>query len=181
MQCKGCGDTIPAGRLKAFPVTVHCVACSQVKAVGCVDIVYHKTGNTIQVMPKEQADAVNRSAKRSGFGSLAAMRGGSGEGPTGKYVHGVPLIRKSTEEDFELVGQEMMSWIEAGDRKRAEAIIDQAKESRLIGPAHVRQLRTILEQMIPSQVEMTEPERVELVNEETLWAFNNWRNCKTKR
>lgn len=181
MQCKGCGNLIPAGRLKAFPATVHCVECSQVEAVGCVDIVYHKTGNTIQVMPKEQADMVNRAAKRSGFGSLAAMRGGSGGGPTGKYVHNVPLIRKSTEEDFELVGQEMMGWIEAGDRRRAAKCIDQAKESRLIGPAQVRQLRTILEQMMPSPVEMAEQERVELVSEETLWAFNNWRNCKTKR
>lgn len=181
MQCKGCGNLIPAGRIKAFPATVHCVECSQVEAVGCVDIVYHKTGNTIQVMPKEQADMVNRAAKRSGFGSLAAMRGGSGGGPTGKYVHSVPLIRKSTEEDFELVGQEMMGWIEARDRRRAAKCIDQAKESRLIGPAQVRQLRTILEQMMPSPVEMAKPQVTAQVSEETLWAFNNWRNCKTKR
>jgi len=150
--------------------------------VGCVDIVYHKTGNTIQVMPKEQADAVNKAAKRSGFGTLTSMKGGSGGGEKkGRYEHQVPFIRRSTQEDFELVGQKMMTWIEAGDRKRAEVTIGRAKESRLIGPAHVRQLQTILEQMMPSPVEMTEPERVDLISEETFWSFNNWHNCKIRR
>jgi len=181
MRCKSCRTTIPAQRLKALPGTLHCASCSSEEPVGCVDIVYHKTGNTIQIMPREQAQVINKSARRSGFGSLASMRGGGGSEKAGAYVHQVPLIRQATREDFELVGQEMMGWIEAGDRRRAAKCIDQAKESRLIGPAQVRQLRTILEQMMPSPVEMAKPQVTAQVSEETLWAFNNWRNCKTKR
>jgi len=180
MQCKSCRTTIPVERLKALPNTLHCANCSPVEAVGCVDIVYHKTGNTIQIMPREQAQAINKSAKRSGFGSLAAMRGGGGGEKIGAYVHHVPLIRQSTKEDFDQVGHRVMHHIEAGQRDRAVTEVQEAKLSRLITPPQVRQLMAIIDQFMPIQVQPSEVEPVQ-ASEEVLWAFNNWRNCKTKR
>jgi len=182
MKCKSCGEPIPEGRLKALPNTMHCSECSQEEAVGCVDIVYHKTGNTIQVMPKEQADSINRAARRSGFGSLASMKGGSGGNERkGRYEHRVPIIRQSTEEDFELAGQRMMEHVEMGDRKRALTDIEDSLRSRLISPTQARQLRALLDQMMPEPVESRPDMREEILDQETQWAFRNWKNCKTLR
>ncbi len=149
MLCKSCRTTIPAQRLKALPGTLHCANCSPVEAVGCVDIVYHKTGNTIQIMPKEQAQAINKSARRSGFGSLASMRGGGGSEKTGAYVHQVPLIRQATREDFNLAGERMMHFVELGMREKALCEIVESHKSRLITSAHARQLKSIVDQFFP--------------------------------
>ena len=80
MDCCKCKEKIDDRRLKALPQTKVCVNCSTTEAVGCVDITYHKTGNTIQIMDKESADKINKLAKRSGFGIMAGMKGGSGGG-----------------------------------------------------------------------------------------------------
>ena len=53
MNCTKCKNQINSQRIKALPDTKVCVDCSTTEQVGCVDITYHKTGNTIQVMDKE--------------------------------------------------------------------------------------------------------------------------------
>ena len=53
LKCISCKTEINPLRLKALPNTKVCVKCSTTEQVGCVDITYHKTGNTIQVMDKE--------------------------------------------------------------------------------------------------------------------------------
>jgi hypothetical protein len=151
MRCKSCRATIPAQRLKALPGTLHCANCSPVEPVGCVDIVYHKTGNTIQIMPKEQAQAINKSARRSGFGSLASMRGSGGSEKTGAYVHQVPLTRQATREDFNLAGERMMHFVELGMREKALGEITESHKSRLITPAQARQLKSIVDQFLPQE------------------------------
>jgi hypothetical protein len=70
MKCK-CEVEIPAARI-ALGYRV-CVECSQEQAVSCVDIIYHKTGNTIQQCSKEQADAIRKASRRSGFGAAAGI------------------------------------------------------------------------------------------------------------
>ena len=50
MNCIKCKDEIDARRLKALPQTKVCVNCSTTEAVSCVDITYHKTGNTIHLL-----------------------------------------------------------------------------------------------------------------------------------
>ena len=37
---------------------------------GCVSITYHKTGNTIQIMPKEQAKRIRKLTERRGYGTM---------------------------------------------------------------------------------------------------------------
>ena len=48
MNCIKCKEEIHAARLKVLPKTKVCVNCSTAEAVSCVDVIYHKTGNTIQ-------------------------------------------------------------------------------------------------------------------------------------
>jgi len=180
MLCKSCRTTIPAQRLRVLPGTLHCASCSSEEPVGCVDIVYHKTGNTIQIMPREQAQAINKSARRSGFGSLASMRGGSSSEKTGAYVHQVPLIRQATREDFNLAGERVMHFIELGMRERALVEVKEAGKSRLITPPQIRQLNAIIDQFLPPQAR-EEVQREVYVADDTKWVFANWRNSKTRR
>jgi hypothetical protein len=101
-------------------------------------------------MPREQAQAINKSARRSGFGSLASMRGGGSE-KVGAYVHQVPLTRQATGEDFNLAGERMMHFVELGMREKALCEIAESHKSRLITPAQARQLKSIVSQFLPQE------------------------------
>ncbi len=68
MNCITCKNPINSQRIKALPATKICVDCSTTEQVGCVDITYHKTGNTIQVMDKASAEKINKLARRGNFG-----------------------------------------------------------------------------------------------------------------
>jgi hypothetical protein len=65
-KCK-CNNIIPPQRL-ALGYT-ECVNCSSTEAYGCVAITYHKTGNTIQIMPKAQAARIRKLTARRGYGT----------------------------------------------------------------------------------------------------------------
>ena len=43
--------------------------------VGVVDVVYHKTGNTIEITTGEVADSVRKLSRRRGFGTMTCMGG----------------------------------------------------------------------------------------------------------
>jgi len=76
MNCKKCGSSLPTKRIElGFK---HCVDCSTVETYGTVDIVYHKTGNTVQHLDKETADQINKVARRPGFGSNLGRIGKGG-------------------------------------------------------------------------------------------------------
>ena len=65
MNCIHCKKEIQEQRIIALPNTKTCIECSTTEQVGCVDITYHKTGNTIQVMDKESAAKINKLAQRA--------------------------------------------------------------------------------------------------------------------
>ena len=67
MKCK-CKNIIPQARL-ALGYT-SCVECSTVEPYGCVALTYHKTGNTIQIMPKAQAKRIRKLTARRGYGTM---------------------------------------------------------------------------------------------------------------
>ena len=67
MKCK-CGSDIPQARLD-LGYTV-CVNCSTVSPYGCVDSIYHKTGNSIEILSKEDAEKIRKITRRRGYGTL---------------------------------------------------------------------------------------------------------------
>ena len=182
MNCIKCKSKIPAQRIKILPNTKTCTNCSNEEAVGAVDIIYHKTGNTIQIMDKQSADSINKSARRSGFGSLRAMKGGSG-GAESKVALGTKMIvpRQPTQEDFETIGEKMMDLIDWKDRKAIIEFLDTALYNRTISSAHYRKLVNILDQFKPKEKIITTPERYTQVSDGVNWAFNNWKNSKVYR
>lgn len=179
MKCIKCRSSIPEQRLKALPDTKVCVECSSEKAVGAVDIVYHKTGNTIQIMDKDSADAINKSARRTGFGSLRAMRGGSG-GETGKVELGARgmIPRVQTQEDFERVGKEMMDLIDWKDRSDIIKFLEEKLHCRAISGTHYRKLVDILGQFKPEDDIVIEDQAECNTSDDIQYVFRNWKNSK---
>ena len=76
MKCK-CGSVIPEVRVNMG--YSECVGCSSVERVGVVDVVYHKTGNTIEITTGEVADSVRKLSRRRGFGTMTCMGGKKSE------------------------------------------------------------------------------------------------------
>lgn len=179
MKCTKCKSVIPEQRLKALPDTKVCVDCSTEDVKGAVDIVYHKTGNTIQIMDKESADAINKAARRTGFGSLRAMRGGSG-GSTGKVELGARgfIPRSTTQQDFEAVGQKMMDLLDWKERDEIIEYLDNKLKCRTISGTQYRKLVTILDQFKPEEKVTSEPVIEEQVSEDIQHVFRNWKNSK---
>jgi hypothetical protein len=110
-KCK-CGKTIPHKRYEMG--YKNCVECSTVEKYGCVDIVYHKTGNTIEIMDSKDAEKMAKLVKRKGFGSMSSLRGGSGgaTGNSGSFSASASRYIP-TREDFEKAGEKAMKVYEA--------------------------------------------------------------------
>ena len=179
IKCINCKSIIPEQRLKMLPHTKECVECSSEEAKGAVDIVYHKTGNTIQIMDKAQADAINKSARRSGFGSLRAMKGGSGGGDMKVTLGTTSIIpRQPTQEDFEKTGQEMMQMMDWKERQCIIDFLTNKLTQRSINGSQFRQLNEIVDQFMPEEKKPIKKEEEIKIDEETQWAFKNWKNSR---
>jgi len=64
--CK-CGEVVHPIRIKYNYKT--CVSCSSVARVASAPITNHKTGNTIQIVSQEVADALYKAGQRKGYGT----------------------------------------------------------------------------------------------------------------
>jgi len=64
--CK-CGEVVHPVRVKYNYKT--CVGCSSVARVASAPITNHKTGNTIQIVSQEVADALYKAGQRKGYGT----------------------------------------------------------------------------------------------------------------
>ncbi len=128
MKCK-CEVEIPQARV-ALGYRV-CVDCSQEQPVSCVDIIYHKTGNTIQQCTKEQADAIRKASRRSGFGAAAGMRAGGEPKPKIKLTRRpMPaLARRITLEDLDAIGREAMSVLESEGEAAMQKFLERVVSS----------------------------------------------------
>ena len=101
MNCK-CKKIIPQARLDLG--YTECVECSTVEKLGCIDTINHKTGNTIQVMSRSDADKASKLTKRAGFGTLRSLRGASVKTST-KILHGCRLTKVGSQQLYEQVGK----------------------------------------------------------------------------
>jgi len=180
MNCTKCKEDIDSRRLKALPKTKVCVNCSTEEYVSCVDVIYHKTGNTIQIMDKESADKINKLAKRSGFGIMAGMKGGSGRGTSSKVLGNVTVFRIPTEEDYQKALKRVGEMIDFASREKCIAYVERQYESKLINSKHSFNLKTIIDTLLP----LPKKEEViidETLDEEILHTFRNWKNSKIYR
>ena len=73
IKCTKCANDMPELRLLKYGYRT-CVNCSSVEKVGCAPITNHKTGNSIQVVPMELANRINKLAARKGYGVCQGMK-----------------------------------------------------------------------------------------------------------
>jgi hypothetical protein len=148
MNCKNCHEPIHPDRLIALPHTTTCINCSDVQGVACVDIVYHKTGNTIQIMDKDSAKAINKASQRTGFGSLKALKGGSGGDGLRNVTTGVYKMRIPPNfNEYEKVGEEVMKFVEFKEKEEAIELLNNALSKHRVTPTQHTQLMTIVNEL----------------------------------
>ena len=73
INCTKCGGNMPELRYVKYGYR-SCVNCSSIDRVGGVPITNHKTGNTIQIVPKEMAENLIRLSQRQGYGVCKGMK-----------------------------------------------------------------------------------------------------------
>lgn len=141
MKCSKCNSAMPAKRAElGFRV---CVSCSEVETYGCVDIVYHKTGNTVQVMSKEQAASINKHARKR-FGTV--LKGGSKSttyNPKG-LKRGCSTVFVGSDKLYEEVGTMMMNLLDAKGYDTASIYVDKQVKNLTINELQAFKLKQLL-------------------------------------
>ena len=155
MKCK-CGTGIHPRRVELGYNT--CVECSTEKKWGVVQIVYHKTGNTVEVVkdPEVAAQAYAMS-QRKGFGVMKGLTGSHRKHTTAKEPNTTilpdkPLTdriisRKPMYTEWETVGEEALTILEKNGLSLALQHLETALESKRIIRYDMKRLVPILEEM----------------------------------
>ena len=117
-----CNHNIPQARLD-LGYTV-CVECSTEEKLGCIDTINHKTGNTVQVMSREDADKASKLTQRAGFGILRSMAGGSSQRKA-NMITGCSTTYVGNDVMFEQIGKTYMDYLEV-DEEIAQRYLDRA-------------------------------------------------------
>jgi hypothetical protein len=144
--CK-CGATIPAGRV-ALGYRV-CTSCSNVERYGAVDVIFHKTGNTLQILPASTAEAIQKAGRRSGFGSMAGMRRGSTSDSLG--IRG-GLKKLPTPEEFQEAGERAMKAYLAEGASAAFRSLQESADQNVITLIQLRKMKETFLQLEGMQI-----------------------------
>ena len=143
MKCKNCGLTIHVKRVElGFK---HCTDCSTVDTYGTLDIVYHKTGNTVQHVDKETASHINKISRRSGFGSsLGKIKSGGPKEFSGKIEVGCSTAQVGSQGMFDKVGTEMMFQYDLHGYDKAITYLERCFKNMSINQTQYIKLKTVL-------------------------------------
>lgn len=178
MNCKSCKKEIPQGRVDlGYKV---CVDCSDVERYGCVDIVYHKTGNTIQIMPQEDAAKINKLSQRTGFGTLRGLKSGSAPKYKTKIDKGCSLTQVGSESNYNKVGEKCMLWVELEDWDRVDSTLEKAKKDFEISSLQYQKLKRVMDALRPKQEKVINTIETK-IDDEIEKSFRHWRNSKIYR
>ena len=118
-----CNHNIPQARLDLG--YTECIDCSTVQKLGCIDTINHKTGNSIQVMSREDADKASKLTQRAGFGILRSMAGGSSQRKAKYKYDGCSTTYVGNDTMFEQIGKTYIDYLDV-DKKIAERYLDRA-------------------------------------------------------
>ena len=141
--CKMCGSKMPEKRVQLG--YIDCVKCSTTESYGFVNIINHKTGNTVQPMPKKQAEAINKIGERKRFGTV--LKGGS---KTNTYnpkniKYGASTVQIGSPQSFDKVGQEALYLCETKGFDTASLYIDKEVKDYIISASQAFQIRQLLQ------------------------------------
>jgi hypothetical protein len=121
-----CTHNIPKQRLALGYTT--CVECSTEEKLGCIDTINHKTGNSIQVMSRAEADQAVKLTKRAGFGTLRAITKGSSQRKTKYQYDGCSTSQVGSQELYEHVGKTYIDYLDV-DKDIAERYLTRSLDN----------------------------------------------------
>ena len=125
MKCNS-KNIIPKARLDLG--YTECVECSTVEKLGCIDTINHKTGNTIQVMSRKDANQASKLTKRAGFGTLRAITKGSSQRKTKYQYDGCSTSQVGSQELYEHVGKTYIDFLDV-DKDIAERYLTRSLDN----------------------------------------------------
>ena len=134
-----CTHHIPKARLALGYDT--CVKCSTEQKLGCIDTINHKTGNSIQVMSREDADQASKLLQRAGYSTLRALSGKSAMLKR-KILHGCRLTDVGSDELYQQVGKQYMDYLEV-DEDIAQRYLDRALNNFEISQLQYNKIKQI--------------------------------------
>jgi hypothetical protein len=135
-----CNHNIPQARLD-LGYTV-CVECSTEEKLGCIDTINHKTGNTVQVMSREDADKASKLTKRAGFGILRSMSGGSSQRKAKYEYDGCSTTYVGNDVMFEQIGKTYIDFLDV-DKEIAERYLDRALNNLEISQLQYNKIKLV--------------------------------------
>ena len=152
MKCS-CGKEIPEVRIKMGYKT--CVECSTEDKWGCSHLVFHKTGNTIEIIKdKDLCEQINEMAKRPTFGICNGMKGTYRKKkikPASREIIKSEVPDKILKREkpnvtyqFEKIGQQALSIFEKNGIDAANLFLKESVKNLLISPNHRKQIENIL-------------------------------------
>lgn len=147
MNCKSCQSVIPEKRSQLGYTT--CTQCSTTESYGFVNIINHKTGNTIQVMPKEIAAAINKVGDRKRFGTI--LRGGSKStsyNPKKLSQRSCSTAYIGTKETYEKVGRESMNILEHSGLQAALRYVQKELDDCMLNKMQASSITRVLQAFI---------------------------------
>ena len=121
-----CTHNIPKQRLALGYTT--CIECSTEEKLGCIDTINHKTGNSIQVMSRAEADQAIKLTKRAGFGTLRAITKGSSQRKTKYQYDGCSTSQVGSNELYEHVGKTYIDYLDV-DKDIAERYLTRSLDN----------------------------------------------------
>jgi hypothetical protein len=121
-----CTHNIPKQRLALGYTT--CVECSTEEKLGCIDTINHKTGNSIQVMSRAEADQAVKLTKRAGFGTLRAITKGSSQRKTKYQYDGCSTSYVGNDNMFEHIGKTYIDYLDV-DKDIAERYLTRSLDN----------------------------------------------------
>jgi len=134
-----CNHNIPQARLDlGYKV---CIKCSTEEKLGCIDTIHHKTGNTIQVMSREDAEKANKLTKRAGFGILRSMSNGSSQRKS-NMITGCSTTYVGNDVMFEQIGKTYIDYLEV-DKEIAQRYLDRALNNLEISQLQYNKIKLI--------------------------------------
>lgn len=142
MNCTKCNSLIPSKRASLGFKT--CVDCSDVEGYGFVNIINHKTGNTIQPLPKEQAAAINKIGDRKRFGTI--LKGGSKSTTYNpkNLKYGCSTAFVGSEASFNEIGEVAVKMLDTKGYEAASLYIEQQAQNLYISGSQSFKLKQII-------------------------------------
>lgn len=142
MFCK-CGEKIPSQRFElGFK---DCVACSSVEKKRALDVIYHKTGNTIQHLEAKDYADVEKRFLRNGFRSnLGSIKGGGVKEFSNPIKIGCSTAQVGSQGMFEKVGEELMFKLDLHGIDKALEYLDKCFRSLTINATQYKKLKDIV-------------------------------------